>query len=81
MGQTSSRNEIETLVNPINPQLVPFFDEDSSTFSYVARDPDSSACAIFDAVAEIDMGSVSVSYKAIELVQYFQGQFRVRSNK
>lgn len=63
-----SSNETETPVNPINPQVVPFFDEDSNTFSYVVRDPDSSACAIFDAVAEIDMGPVSVSYKGADAI-------------
>lgn len=70
-----SSNETETLINPINPQVVPFFDEDSNTFSYVVRDPDSSACAIFDSVAEIDMGSVSVSYKgADEIIAYVKQQ-------
>lgn len=63
-----SNNDTGLLSDPINPQVVPFFDEDSNTFSYVVRDPGSSACAIFDSVAEIDMGSVSISYKGADAI-------------
>lgn len=50
------------------PKVVPFFDEDSNTFSYVVLDPDSDACAIIDSAAEIDMASGSVSYNGADAV-------------
>lgn len=53
---------------PAGPQVLSFFDKDSNTFSYVVRDPDTSACAIFDSVAEIDMGSGSIKYKGADAI-------------
>lgn len=50
------------------PQVVPFFDEESNTFSYIVKDPESSACAIIDSVAEIDMGSGSISYAGADAI-------------
>jgi glyoxylase-like metal-dependent hydrolase (beta-lactamase superfamily II) len=41
----------------ITPEVTPFFDEDSNTFSYVVRDPESTACAIVDSVMDIDYAS------------------------
>lgn len=37
-----------------NPIVQHFFDEPTSTFSYVVRDPDSQACAIIDSVLDFD---------------------------
>ena len=39
------------------PEIVPFFDEQSSTFSYVVKDPGSAACAILDSVLDFDQAS------------------------
>jgi glyoxylase-like metal-dependent hydrolase (beta-lactamase superfamily II) len=63
-----SAQSTETLVNPVIPKVMPFFDEDSNTFSYVVMDPDSSACAIIDSVAEIDMGSGGVTYDGADAI-------------
>jgi glyoxylase-like metal-dependent hydrolase (beta-lactamase superfamily II) len=63
-----SAQSTETLVNPVIPKIMPFFDEDSNTFSYVVMDPDSSACAIIDSVAEIDMGSGGVTYDGADAI-------------
>jgi glyoxylase-like metal-dependent hydrolase (beta-lactamase superfamily II) len=60
--------QAEVLVNRVIPQVVPFFDEDSNTFSYVVKDPKSKSCAIIDSVAEIDMGSGSVTYDGAEAI-------------
>lgn len=54
-----------------NPQVVPFFDEDSNTFSYVVRDPQSDACAIIDSAAEIDMASGGISYAGADAIIAF----------
>ena len=43
------------------PEVVPFFDEDTNTFSYVVKDPDSNACAIVDSVMEIDYAAGRLS--------------------
>lgn len=53
------------------PHVVPFFDEDSNTFSYVVRDPDSQACAIIDSAAEIDMASGAVDYNGADVIIQF----------
>lgn len=37
-----------------NPIVQHFFDEPTNTFSYVVRDPESSACAIIDSVLDFD---------------------------
>lgn len=44
------------------PQVTPFFDEDSNTFSYVVVDPQSAHCAVIDAVMDFDQASGSISY-------------------
>ena len=44
----------------VQPKVVPFFDDDSNTFSYVVSDPTSSACAIIDSVLEFDMANGNV---------------------
>lgn len=43
------------------PEVIPFFDEDTNTFSYVVKDPDSNACAIVDSVMEIDYAAGRLS--------------------
>lgn len=52
----------------IQPKVVAFFDEDTSTFSYVVSDPTSSACAIIDSVLGFDMASGNVDYKSAGLI-------------
>ena len=36
------------------PAVTPFFDERSNTISYVVQEPDGPACAVIDAVMDID---------------------------
>ena len=43
------------------PEVVPFFDEDTNTFSYVVRDPGSRACAVVDSVLDIDYAAGRLS--------------------
>ena len=50
----------ETNLN-CRPEVVPFFDEDTNTFSYVVKDPASNACAIVDSVMEIDYAAGRLS--------------------
>lgn len=46
----------------IKPEVKAFFDEDTGSFSYVVKDPDSKSCAIIDSVLDFDYASGSVSY-------------------
>jgi len=43
-------------------EVVPFFEKESSTFSYIVKDPESSACAVIDPVLDFDYASGEVSY-------------------
>jgi glyoxylase-like metal-dependent hydrolase (beta-lactamase superfamily II) len=55
------------------PEVVAFFDEDTNTFSYVVRDPRSSACAVVDSVMELDYASGRLSYAgADKIVDYIR---------
>ncbi len=45
---------MNTLSDGLKPQVTPFFDEPTNTFSYVVRDPQSTACAVVDSVLDFD---------------------------
>ncbi|MFT6105380.1 MAG: glyoxylase-like metal-dependent hydrolase (beta-lactamase superfamily II) [Paracoccaceae bacterium] len=46
----------------VAPQVTAFFDEDSNTFSYVVKDPQSMSCAVIDSVMDIDMAAGRITY-------------------
>lgn len=46
----------------VEPEVTMFFDEQSNTFSYVVKDPNSDACAIVDSVMDIDYAAGRISY-------------------
>jgi len=46
----------------IKPEVTAFFDSVSHTISYVVKDPNSSACAVFDSVMDIDMAAGRITY-------------------
>ena len=48
-----------------------FFDKDTATFSYVVKDPTSSACAVVDSVANIDYPSGTLSYEGADRIIAF----------
>jgi len=50
------------------PEVIPFFDEDTNTFSYVVRDPASNACAIVDSVMEIDYAAGRLSLDGADTI-------------
>ena len=51
-----------------SPEVIPFFDEDTNTFSYVVRDPASNACAIVDSVMEIDYAAGRLSLDGADTI-------------
>ena len=57
----------------IQPEVFPFFEEDSNTFSYIVKDPSSNDCAIVDSVLNFDYASGSIGYNsADEIIQCVQ---------
>ncbi len=55
------------------PEVVKFFDEESNTFSYLVKDPNSLSCAVFDTVMDIDYAAGKISYdSADEIIDYIQ---------
>jgi glyoxylase-like metal-dependent hydrolase (beta-lactamase superfamily II) len=46
----------------VRPGVTPFFDEPTNTFSYVVRDPGSTACAIVDSVLDLDYAAGRLAY-------------------
>jgi glyoxylase-like metal-dependent hydrolase (beta-lactamase superfamily II) len=56
----------------IHPEVTGFFDRDTSTISYVVKDPTSSACAIIDAVMDFDYASGRMSTTSADrLIEHF----------
>ena len=57
----------------LTPEIKMFFDEDSSTFSYVIKDPASQACAIIDSVMDINYAAGGISHEhANEIIAYIK---------
>ena len=55
----------------VQPKVVPFFEEDTNTFSYVVSDPTSNACAIIDSVLDFDMASGNVDHKSAQAIIHY----------
>ena len=55
------------------PEVVPFFDEPTNTFSYVVKDPTSKSCAVVDSVMEIDYADGRLSLDgADKIIDYIR---------
>ncbi len=50
------------------PDVTPFFDSETSTISYVVRDPASNACAVVDAVMDFDYAAGRIGYKSADKI-------------
>jgi glyoxylase-like metal-dependent hydrolase (beta-lactamase superfamily II) len=51
--------------------VTPFFDEPTSTLSYVVQDPASSACAVIDSVMNLDYPSGTISFEGADRIIAF----------
>jgi len=59
----------------IKPEVLAFFDEPTNTFSYVVKDPASSACAVVDSVMEIDYAAGRLGLNgADKIIDYIRSQ-------
>ncbi len=57
----------------VTPEVTPFFDKDSNTFSYVVKDPNSNACAVVDSVMDIDYAAGRLSHAhADKIIRFIQ---------
>ena len=57
----------------VEPDVKGFFDSASNTVSYIVKDPDSSACAIYDTVLDFDYAAGRMSFEsADEIVNHVQ---------
>lgn len=52
----------------VKPEVIPFFDPETNTISYIVRDPASSSCAVIDSVMDIDYAAGHISYKSADLI-------------
>ncbi len=50
------------------PEVTPFFDAHSHTFSYVVQDPGSTRCAVFDCVLDIDYAAGRLGYAGADAI-------------
>ncbi len=50
----------------LKPEVLPFLDKQTNTFSYIVKDPDSESCAIIDSVLNFDYPSGTVSYEGAD---------------
>ncbi len=59
----------------VRPEVQAFFDEATSTISYIVKDPNSNACAIVDSVMDIDYAAGRITYDhADELIRQVEAQ-------
>ena len=55
----------------VKPEVTPFFDALTNTVSYVVKDPTSNACAVIDAVMDIDYAAGRITYKSADKIIAF----------
>ncbi|HEY7773269.1 MAG TPA: MBL fold metallo-hydrolase [Marinagarivorans sp.] len=64
---TDSNAAVTAGSSPV-PEVIPFFDEDSNTFSYVVKDPASKSCAVVDSVLDFDYASGTTKYDGADAI-------------
>jgi len=52
----------------LKPEVAAFFDKETWTFSYVVKDPTSSACAVIDSVMDLNYPSGTISFKGADAI-------------
>ena len=59
----------------IQPEVNPFFDPQTHTFSYVVKDPSSQACVVIDSVLNLDyVAGRTLTHSAEEIAAYIEQQ-------
>lgn len=62
----------------LKPEVTPFFDASTNTVSYVVKDPGSKACAVIDAVMDIDYAAGRIAYDSADRIIAFIAQNGLR---
>ncbi|WP_107851872.1 MBL fold metallo-hydrolase [Oceanimonas marisflavi] len=62
----------------MHPLVTPFFDDATSTFSYVVRDPASASCAIIDAVLDFEYAGGTISTRSADALLAHIAQHRLQ---
>jgi glyoxylase-like metal-dependent hydrolase (beta-lactamase superfamily II) len=58
----------------VHPDVTPFFDRQTNTFSYVVSDPTSSACAVIDSVMDFDYAAGRIRYDGADrIIRHIEG--------
>lgn len=61
------------MTNSNRPEVVSFFEKSSSTFSYIAIDPQTQQCAVVDSVLDFDYASGQIAYdSADQIIDYIK---------
>lgn len=59
----------------VKPEVTPFFDRDSNTFSYVVKDPASRSCAVIDSVLDFDYPAGRIAHRsADEVIEHIRSR-------
>ena len=61
----------QTVDLSVKPDVTPFFDTLTNTVSYIVKDPGSNACAVIDAVMDIDYAAGRIAYKSADSIIAF----------
>ena len=52
----------------VKPEVMPFFDANTNTISYVVRDPASRACALIDSVLDFDYAAGRIGHRSADAI-------------
>ncbi|MEZ5489766.1 MAG: MBL fold metallo-hydrolase [Gammaproteobacteria bacterium] len=63
----SAEIDLQNLAGP-RPEVLPFLDKQTNTFSYIVKDPDSEACAVIDSVLNFDYASGTASQEGADAI-------------
>jgi glyoxylase-like metal-dependent hydrolase (beta-lactamase superfamily II) len=63
----SAEIDLQNLAGP-RPEVLPFLDKQTNTFSYIVKDPDSEACAVIDSVLNFDYASGTASHEGADAI-------------
>ncbi|MFT5572715.1 MAG: glyoxylase-like metal-dependent hydrolase (beta-lactamase superfamily II) [Cryomorphaceae bacterium] len=50
------------------PEVLPFYDTDSGTISYIVKDPSSNSCAVVDSVLDFDYAAGQIHYESADKI-------------
>mgnify|MGYP006397595979 FL=1 len=62
----------------VKPQVSAFFDKQTSTFSYVVKDPSSNACAVVDSVLNLNYHSGRISHESADEIIDFINRHQLK---